>query len=987
MPTIYRIRFNNVEEQAIECTLTDETGELDIIDIDGAEDAIRIVSQDNDESKYSPIKAKKCVIKFLNSLSVNVRTFSTGEDNRWVVRIKINSLIVFIGHLEQGDIEEPFQYEQNQIVVLTATDGLGVLKTHRLEDIYNVWTSGGACGIINENRIIDYIAACLGASGLELTINVINNLREQDNDDTTDPTTFGNIYAALYLKLTDFEDSKVGQYMYCYEVLEKILGHDCYLTQAKGQWWIIRVTELRQDFDMIKTVFDFNGDVLSFETLNYEKAIGLKDVNDTPFPGTPDATAYFSQDKTMLSLQRPVKYVTLRYNYENPFEILSNAALLRGAFITDLPDELDPDGHTLTVKAFETDCWIYEKYTATLPPVLTTQDSTEYTKVRYSGGVEFDRFLHFDPTADHPATYQLRSLVKIPTGVYDKFNFSMSFKWSSDLGGAKPYFVRMGQFRLYGNDGTFWACNASNDASSGTDSGSFWMETDSDFIALVPIGVNNTPSLLYSVQENTDLSSWISATYGIPSAPRSGKVEIVLWLRSEDTTAFSRDMASLNLEYTPYINGSYNIFNSQSDTSTRDGNYYSSIEDEVFITNAPSPIMKGALLKASGGEFVVVGLFYEGQQFSTPTDLATYGELRVRAYHNQFRNGDDIYRATCQGLGEGVTDTDGEDDHQDLIHRYFNRDIEPVTNGRVFQLVSQDVDLRNCEWTGTLIKNFDLFIGFVNDTYTFSYGSAATGTGGGGGGGGGGVGTTIPPPDVCGACNCRDYTYQPFGSTHPHFPTAGEFTTDTGETDLEALTQIVLDRMLVYPTTDDYTEFVDGIGVGSTIVVALKSDPTIYGRYIVTALGSTSTLSDVFSISFLDGFPSTYTLVAGDIFNICWSNVGKFQFGVTDVENVSRTLTLDSNVFDLFATEVGVDDTNSGMTFQADQIVMYVQDGSGNESKIEIHKDLLSLFISGVSRLRFLGLPVYADEAAAVAGGEVTATVYQTPTGELRIKL
>ncbi len=741
MATIYRIRFNNVEEQEIQCTLTDETGDLDIIDIEGAEDAIRIVSQDNDESKYSPIKAKKCVIKFLNSQDVNVRTFSIGEDNRWLVEVKINSLLIFVGHLEQGDIEEPFQYEQNQIVVLTATDGLGIIKTKRLEDIFNVWTTSGGCGA-NENRIIDYIAACLGATGLSLTINVINNLREIDNP-ATDPVTLGNIYAALYLDIKTWEDQQVGQYINCYDILEKILGHDCYLTQAKGEWWIIRVTELRQDFNMTKTIFDFNGDLLSAETLNYEKAIGLKDVTGTPFTGNPDACAYFSQDNTMLALQRPVKYVTLRYNYENPFEILNNATLLRGAFITDLPDEVDPDGNTLTVKAFNTDCWEYQKFSPTLPPVLVAQDSTEYTKVRYLSGVEFDRFIHFDPTATWPATYQLTSLSRIPTGIYDKFIFSMSFKWSSDLGGAKPYVVSMAQFRLYGDDGSFWAAQVANEGAS-TSSG-FWMETDSDFIALVPIGFINVPTIVYAVEEGTDLSSWITATFNIPSAPRTGRVEIVLWFRNEDTTAFSRDMSSLNLQYLPYINGSYNIFNAQSDTSTRDGFYIASIEDEVFISNAPSPIMKGALLKPSGGEFVVVDLFYEGQQYDEttgPDHLATYGELRVRAYHNQFRNGDEIYRATCQGLDNGDIDADGKDDHPDIIQRYYNRDIEPATNNQAFQLVSQDVDLRNCEWTGTLIKNFDLSIGFVDDTYTFSYGSAAVGTGGGGGGATGGQ---IPP--------------------------------------------------------------------------------------------------------------------------------------------------------------------------------------------------------------------------------------------------
>jgi hypothetical protein len=37
--------------------------------------------------------------------------------------------------------------------------------------------------------------------------------------------------------------------------------------------------------------------------------------------------------------------------------------------------------------------------------------------------------------------------------------------------------------------------------------------------------------------------------------------------------------------------------------------------------------------------------------------------------------------------------------------------------------------------------------------------------------------------------------------------------------------------------------------------------------------------------------------------------------------------------------------------------------------------------------VNFSGLPVYADEAAAIAGGIATGDLYQTPTGEIRIKL
>jgi len=196
-------------------------------------------------------------------------------------------------------------------------------------------------------------------------------------------------------------------------------------------------------------------------------------------------------------------------------------------------------------------------------------------------------------------------------------------------------------------------------------------------------------------------------------------------LNTETPSSQFKDFGAVNFDYIPYINGNYDTFASQSDTSTRDGVYINSIEEQVYISNAPNLIFKGALLKQGDSDFVSVGLFYDGQEFLNEVDglnhLAPYGQHRVQAYHNQFRNANEIYRMTCQGLGAGEVDGDGYDDHQDLIHRIFNRDIEPSTNNRAFQLVNQDVDLRNCEWTGTMIQNFDQDIGFVTDDYVFQY--------------------------------------------------------------------------------------------------------------------------------------------------------------------------------------------------------------------------------------------------------------------------
>jgi hypothetical protein len=427
--------------------------------------------------------------------------------------------------------------------------------------------------------------------------------------------------------------------------------------------------------------------------------------------------------------------VRLTYKFENPIEILCNQALQRGDFVADLADEVDEDGNTLTVKSFTPECWEYLK---TVPP--GTQDSDGFLKVRYLNGIEVERYLHAEPTVAD-TFYYWRNTDKIDIGLFDKVSLNMSVRYGDDVSGVGYFLRTQAQIRLTADDGTFWSCHVSAPGTLAAEPGKFWEQA--------PDGTWTTLQAFLVWEDNADFvdfSQWNQLTFDCPPAPRSGKIEVIL-VNSVGPNARTKDFSSLQFIYTPYIDGSYNVFDSQSDISTRDGVYFTSIEDEVFIGNAPRPLLKGALLKKDGDNFPLAESFYEGQQFGSGVGhLFPYGELRVRAYHNQFRNGDETYRLVAQGLSEGAVDTNGEDDHQDLIHRYFNRDIEPSTNVKCFQLVNQDVDLRNCEWTGTLIKNFDLDIGFVDDTYTFEYGLGSSGVSGGGGGGGG----TIPPGPISG---------------------------------------------------------------------------------------------------------------------------------------------------------------------------------------------------------------------------------------------
>src|SRR4051812_36680029 len=130
MSTIYRMTYNNFEEQEVQTDIVDLSTpeEVDVI-IElkaGEEGSIQIGAVDNDELKYG-IKASRCIIKFINSDSVNLDTFSTGEDGRFKVFVRINTKNIFDGWLEQGNISEPFLPLGTQIVTLTAIDGLGYL--------------------------------------------------------------------------------------------------------------------------------------------------------------------------------------------------------------------------------------------------------------------------------------------------------------------------------------------------------------------------------------------------------------------------------------------------------------------------------------------------------------------------------------------------------------------------------------------------------------------------------------------------------------------------------------------------------------------------------------------------------------------------------------------------------------------------------------------------------------------------------------------
>ena len=148
-----------------------DSGDDQITELELAGQPLVTSVTDNDEDKFTPIRAKQCVIQCFTRNGLNITNFATGGDNRWRVEVDINELgrTVFIGFLSISDLRQSFQPDPN-LLVLTAYDGLGALKDIPLVN-FNDETPQ------NESRLADFITWALAKTGLSLPLYVVNNIR------------------------------------------------------------------------------------------------------------------------------------------------------------------------------------------------------------------------------------------------------------------------------------------------------------------------------------------------------------------------------------------------------------------------------------------------------------------------------------------------------------------------------------------------------------------------------------------------------------------------------------------------------------------------------------------------------------------------------------------------------------------------------------------------------------------------------------------
>ena len=462
-----------------------------------------------------------------------------------------------------------------------------------------------------------------------------------------------------------FERS-VNEYDSCFEVLEKILGESCELSQQKNRWFIKRIDEFDTQ-DSKQCLFSASGvlDGMLLET-KYSKNIGV------------DESIAFMNDDAVISRTRPHKSVTHTFNFITP-EIPCNAQFERGDFIGTLPDEVI-EGETFSVKKYNLDCWtLLKDVHPPTHPVAATINSA-FIK-RWFNEYNEERFK--DVVITYPVPYPNASRLEsqfVYMDKNDKFDLSYKFKYSENISGGNANFLSC-HIRLQADNGDVYFFD---------DNDSAWHIADSTWSNIRTISVNFTPN-------DIDETEWQDVSVNVGKLPVPGKIIVAIyWGNISDLSGIDLHISDFKINYNPFIAGAYEIYKGQRHIVEQSVDYVSVREKEVFISDSPKKIFKGALLKLVAGEYVLTGGFWNfavfpgGAQYVKP-----YGEMQNFDVWNQYRSQSTVIDGTVDGIDTDKTDILGLPDLIDLQHTVYVTDVHSLTTNRQFKVLhgSQNLDL------------------------------------------------------------------------------------------------------------------------------------------------------------------------------------------------------------------------------------------------------------------------------------------------------
>lgn len=752
---IYEMQFKNVEDVLVRVLIGDtsvpESDNPVIKQLQPAGTPLLLSTIDNEEMKFNPIRSQQATITFLSDEDNSLNNFSDGPDDRFNVTVYYGAQVIFYGFLSLNDNQEAFIAGSNE-VTLTANDKLAALKDIPLTDfdgenpqgkytighlvamclqktglslpikvMHNLKHGSGQREMLatftnspidqiivsNSNGSFFYPGQVLTISGttsnnitttvLDVAISFISLVAVSDNltnesetnatfTDVTDQQHFYN----HYLDAKTFEE-EIGVSINCYEVLEKILGYDCFIIQHKGAWWIMRVDEF-DNFGMYVANFDEDGEFINiYEENSLNKPIGYIQEH------------WLSDESTSVSPIRPVKFAKLVYNFEYPQEIVCNQDFERGDFIQDLPDE-QIEGITYNVKKYALDCWTNGQYRNNTPDPVAASSGDYYIKRFFIDDYEKLRYVVLGVTSE-TGPYRFIRCEKIKLSVKDKGTVSVDFKFSPVTSDNNVLVLGL---VFFGTSGTSYL---TGDASNGN-----WFENPNPFPSTSP-GTNSlwVDDYLYSSAEEKESFQTMSFEFG--PVPENG--DLYIYLGSVQNATREIYFNNLQFDYQPYTNGSYRVYRGRHEKVTRDADgYIANVDDEVFVSDAERELFKGALFYFNNPNYYLTQRWYPANRYALgyPSDtefIKPFGWHQAYAVWNQYRLANRVFQMQSQGFGSDIPHP---------VHKFAITDFSPHSINRYFLMITFEKDLFLCNMTATLEQVYHLTEGkSYDDPHEFKY--------------------------------------------------------------------------------------------------------------------------------------------------------------------------------------------------------------------------------------------------------------------------
>jgi hypothetical protein len=732
-----------------EVLIHDEDQE-EIVDLSMAGKPLSIKIVDNEETKNG-VKSKRAEIRVQTSSAINIHTFVNGGDTRYKVVVANNSLIdfyTFTGWLSVSDISEEFQPNPNELVLI-ATDGLGFLADEPLTDADGNTPT-------NEKSFGSLVYWALLKTGLDLPINVVFNIREENATPlNADSDGSGHFYVYNYLNSKTHE-ADIGECEDSRTVLEKIMGKMCYLVQYMSEWWIVRIDEV-QYLDEYKVARFSGGEFVSYSTTTPSKSIGV---------GLPLA---FMNDDAIVSAERPIKDLILKYLFETWKEIPCNSEFSRGT-------GSEPTGAANETIDYTLECWKFLREGVSNIDLDTAPfaGSVGLLRKRFEYNYEKERYLVTQVAGGFRHYFKSEGVQ-----MDNQAKITVAFNWrtNTELGDVN---VNVAHVRFIGSSGQIYDWDR---PAGGSPSWSAKANTDPVFVDTLQVSATG---------QNT--VEWQSASFESQPVPEAGTLYIRLL--NDLASPTERHFSGLQITYTPLRNGSYATYTGQQERITQEGNYKSKIEEQIYIGQPPSINDKGAILKRGadleiydglvdfgsneiqisgdhrgifdvGGSYVVTGSgsgndsdivisaisyslignlthivtdqsytteigadvviskktfvlagnFYSAAVLPdgpTPETLHPYGHLQAFDIWNQNNRTMYKFEGTIDGL-------DSNTDFPDIIHKFFMTDIDDATNNKIFAALHFDQDYNLCSWEGFFHELHDNTISKQYTGHTFKY--------------------------------------------------------------------------------------------------------------------------------------------------------------------------------------------------------------------------------------------------------------------------